>query len=264
MIVCLALPKKKKTCVSETAQGDLNVTVNGVPFVMKLVKGGTFQMGSEDSDAFGDEKPVHGVTLSSFYIGETEVTQSFWKAVMCAEQASSSWTDEFGRGDNYPAYRVSWNDCQDFIHKLNDLTGYNFRLPTEAEWEFAARGGNSGIGYKYAGGNSIGDLAWYQDNSGRKTHEVKTKSPNELGLYDMNGNVWEWCGDYWKSNYDNGSQTNPKGPSSGTDRVLRGGSWDNIPRLCRVSSRRGRNPGDWNYYIGLRLCLSSKTKASAK
>ena len=225
---------------------------------MKRVAGGTFQMGAtseQDSDAYSDEKPVHSVTVSTFYMGETEVTQALWKAVMGSEPTyNGGWENQYGRGDNYPAYRVSWNECQEFIRKLNSLTGRNFRLPTEAEWEYAARGGNQSYGYKYAGSNSIGSVAWYTDNSGSKTHAVKGKSPNELGLYDMSGNVWEWCGD-WYGSYGRGSQTNPKGPSSGSGRVLRGGGWYASARGCRVSYRDDHAPGNGYSGGGFRLCL---------
>ena len=227
----------------------LTITANGVSFVMKRVPGGTFQMGSDDSDAYNNEKPVHSVTVSSFYMGETEVTQALWKAVRGSNP--SHW-----KGDNLPVENVSWNDCQDFIRKLNSLTGRNFRLPTEAEWEYAARGGNQSNGYKYAGSNNIGGVAWYNENSGRKTHAVKGKSPNELGLYDMSGNVWEWCGDWYGSSYYlSSSSNNPEGPSSGSRRVSRGGGWNCGERNCRVSNRSYDGPGDRNYLSGFRLCL---------
>ena len=235
-------------------------TVNGVSFKMIPVEGGTFQMGSDDSDAYDKEKPVHQVTLSSFSIGETEVTQALWYAVMGAKPTSSkSWSADYGLGDNYPAYYVSWNDCQTFITKLNQMTGKTFRLPTEAEWEFAARGGNKSNGYIFSGSNTIGDVAWYKVDSSDLgsspdygAHEVATKAANELGIYDMSGNVWEWCQD-WYGDYSSGSQTNPIGPSSGSDRVLRGGSWYFNARLCRVSYRGNDTPTRANYGIGLRL-----------
>ena len=226
---------------------DLTITANGVSFVMKRVAGGTFQMGSDDSEAYSDEKPVHSVTVSTFYMGETEVTQALWKAVMGSNP--SNW-----KGDNLPVEMVSWNDCQEFIRKLNSLTGRSFRLPTEAEWEYAARGGSRSGGTKYAGSSSIGSVAWYTDNSASKTHAVKGKSPNELGLYDMSGNVWEWCSD-WKGSYGSGSQTNPKGPSSGSHRVLRGGSWRSNARDCRVSYRLDFGPDFRDGRNGFRLCL---------
>ena len=232
--------------VEQPANGDdLIIPVNGVNITMKPVAGGTFQMGSDDSEADSDEKPVHSVTLSSFYMGETEVTQALWKAVMGTNPS-------YFKGDNLPVENVSWNDCQEFIRKLNGLTGKNFRLPTEAEWEYAARGGNQSNGYKYAGSNNIGSVAWYADNSG--THAVRGMSPNELGLYDMSGNVWEWCSD-WKDSYSSGSQTNPKGPSSGSYRVLRGGSWGSLAENCRVSNRSDYGPVRRRGSDGFRLVL---------
>ena len=228
-------------------------TVNGVSFKMIPVEGGTFQMGSDDSDAWDWEKPVHQVTLSSFSIGETEVTQALWYAVMGAKPTSSkSWSADYGLGDNYPAYYVSWDDCQTFIGKLNELTGQTFRLPTEAEWEYAARGGNKSNGYTYSGSNTIGDVAWYWDNSNTMTHDVATKAPNELGIYDMSGNVYEWCQD-WLDDYSSGSQTNPTGPSSGSNRVVRGGSWYYYARDGRVSGRGSYTPSYSSNYLGFRL-----------
>ena len=206
--------------------------VNGVEFRMVAVEGGTFQMGAtpEQQSQYGDEKPVHQVTLSSFSIGETEVTQELWEAVMGSNPSY------FKSNNKLPVERVSRDDCQAFIGKLNELTGQFFRLPTEAEWEFAARGGNNSKGYKYSGSNSIGEVAWYNGNSSEKTHEVATKSPNELGLYDMSGNVNEWCQD-WYGSYSSSSQTNPTGPSSGSYPVCRGGCWDAHFSHCRNSSR---------------------------
>ena len=230
-----------------TASEYQTITIDGVSFTMKLVEGGTFQMGSNDSDAESDEKPVHDVTLSSYYIGETEVTQALWKAVMGNNPS-------YFKGDNLPVEQVSWNDCQEIIHKLNQKTGKNFRLPTEAEWEYAARGGKKSKGYKYSGSDNIGSVAWYTDNSGSKTHPVKGKSPNELGLYDMSGNVYEWCSD-WYGNYSSGSQTNPQGPLSGSNRVLRGGCWNNSARRCRVSYRYYLDSYITFNYFGFRLAL---------
>ena len=152
-----------------------------------------------------------------------------------------------------PVEQVSWNDCQEFIKKLNQLTGMNFRLPTEAEWEYAARGGNKSKGYKYSGGNTIGNVAWYTDNSS-STHDVNTKAANELGIYDMSGNVYEWCQD-WYGNYSSSSQTNPTGPSSGSNRVSRGGSWNYSARSCRVSYRNYCSPDVGYDNLGLRLVL---------
>ncbi len=226
------------------------ITVNGVTFNMVHVKGGTFTMGAtseQGSDAYNSEKPTHRVTLSSYYIGETEVTQALWQAVMGNNPSSF-------KGDNLPVETVSWNDCQEFIRKLNALAGKKFRLPTEAEWEFAARGGTKSCGYKYSGSNTIGDVAWYNGNSEMKTHSVKTKSPNELGLYDMSGNVWEWCSD-WYDSYKIGLWTNPTGPLGGSARVYRGGGWGCNPWLCRVSSRGNGGPAYRRSDLGLRLVL---------
>lgn len=242
--------KPEQPPTTQPSGAAITVTANGVSFVMKRVAGGTFQMGSDDSEAFSDEKPVHSVTVSPFYMGETEVTQELWIAVM--ENNPS-----YRKGDNLPVENVSYNDIVDeFLPELNRLTGRSFRLPTEAEWEYAARGGNSSNGCKFAGSYSIEKVAWYDDNSGGKTHAVKGKSPNELGLYDMSGNVWEWCSDWYSSSYySSSSSNNPKGPSSGSDRVLRGGSWFNDARRCRVSYRVNYDPDYRDFYFGLRLCL---------
>lgn len=223
------------------------ITVNGVSFKMIAVEGGTFQMGatSELQDAWDDEKPVHSVTLSSYHIGETEVTQALWQAVMGGNPS-------YFKGDNLPVEQVSWDDCQAFISRLNKLTGRNFRLPTEAEWEFAARGGNKSRGTEYSGSSNIDDCAWYDDNSGNKTHPVATKQPNELGIYDMSGNVWEWCSD-WYGKYSSDAQTNPTGPASGSCRVIRGGSWGSSATYCRVTFRNCYAPGFRNGNLGLRL-----------
>ncbi len=230
----------------------LKITVNGVEFNMIGVSGGTFQMGAtaeqpQNSDT-SDEHPVHQVMLSDFYIGETEVTQELWQAVMGSNPSY------FKTSNQLPVECVSWNDCQTFITNLNQLTGKQFRLPTEAEWEFAARGGNKSKGYKYSGGNDIGAVAWYSQNSGRKTHEVGTKSPNELSIYDMSGNVFEWCQD-WYGSYSSEAQINPTGPSSGTDRVIRGGDWSGYEGYHRVSNRNWWSPSYKDRGRGLRLAL---------
>jgi formylglycine-generating enzyme required for sulfatase activity/predicted Ser/Thr protein kinase len=229
-------------------QGNLSFNINGISFKMIKVDGGTFSMGKKYK-IFGDpdESPVHSVTLSDFYIGQTEVTQALWKAVMGINPSKF-------KGDDKPVETVSWDDCYTFIAKLNKITGKTFSMPTEAQWEFAAKGGNLSNGYKFSGSNYINDVAWYIKNSGGTTHDVGTKSPNELELYDMNGNVWEWCCD-WYGYYSNNSQTNPTGPSNGSDRVLRGGSWRYIAGLCRVSTRGDNTPDCRGNYIGLRLVL---------
>jgi formylglycine-generating enzyme required for sulfatase activity len=213
---------------------------------MVYVSGGTFKMGGKRKPFF-DEKPTHSVTLSSYYIGKYEVTQAEWKTVMGSNPSEI-------KGDDRPVENVSWDDCQTFISRLNSITGRSFSLPTEAQWEFSARGGNSSRGYKYSGSNNVGDVAWYIDNSGGTTHDVGTKSPNELGLYDMSGNVWEWCSD-WGGNYSSNSQTNPTGPSSGSGRVNRGGSCGGLAGGCRVSCRYFNSPGRRYGGMGLRLVL---------
>ena len=217
---------------------------------MVPVDGGTFWMGAnpEDSEAYGDEKPRHQVTLSDFSIGRYEVTQEEWEAVMGSNPS------EF-KGAKRPVENVSWGDCQEFIRKLNEKTGKQFRLPTEAEWEFAARGGNKSQGYQYSGSNNPGAVAWYYyGNSGNQTHDVGQKSPNELGLYDMSGNVREWCQD-WYDDYSSSSQTNPTGPASGSNRVLRGGSCDGGAWDCRVSLRDYYTPDNRYDDLGFRLVL---------
>ena len=232
-----------------TQDGENKVyTVNGVSFTMVAVKGGTFTMGAtaEQIGAESDESPTHSVTLSDYYIGETEVTQELWQAVMGSNP--SRFTGNMQR----PVEDVFWNDCQTFITKLNELTGESFALPTEAQWEYAARGGKSTKGYLYSGSNSIADVAWYRDNSSLTTHPVKSKSPNELGLYDMSGNVWEWCAD-WFGSYSSTSQTNPIGPSTGSDRVLRGGSWLFNAAYCRIAYRFSLTPTNAYGNFGLRL-----------
>ena len=230
---------------------DQTFAVGDVTFKMIAVKGGTFTMGAtpeQGSDAYDREKPAFEATLSDYYIGQTEVTQALWVAVMGDNPS-------FSTGDlNLPVERVTWNDCQDFIAKLNEMTGKNFRMPTEAEWEFAARGGNKSQGYKYSGSNDVNEVAWYQGNSMEQSHIVATKSPNELGLYDMSGGVWEWCQD-WLGNYVGEPQTNPTGPESGTFRILRGGSWYGAVGYCRNSYRGYYMPGGYSGDLGLRLVL---------
>ena len=246
----------------------LDFTVNGVTFTMVLVEGGTFTMGAtaEQTGAYNDEKPAHQVTLSSYYIGQTEVTQALWEAVMGYSPTSdgSSWSSSDGLGDNYPAYNISYNDVLSFISKLNSLTGRTFRMPTEAEWEYAARGGNKSKGYRYSGGNTLDNVGWYWDNSDQTTHLVAQKAANELGLYDMSGNVWEWCSDYWYGTYSSSPQTNPTGPSKGSDRVMRGGCWCDDAALCRVADRNNYSPSLRDTFYGVRLALSSSSREGAK
>ncbi len=215
---------------------------------MVRVQGGTFVMGAtseQGTNARADEKPTHKVVLGDYYIGKYEVTQAEWEAV-------TGKNPSFFRGENRPVECVSWQECQEFLKKLNELTGLQFALPTEAQWEFAARGGNKSRGSKYSGSNHTHAVAWCATESGSETHPVGTKQPNELGLYDMSGNVWEWCGD-WYAGYSSGSQTNPTGPASGWERVRRGGEWGSDANACRVSHRFHYNPHQRTYSIGLRL-----------
>ena len=279
--------------IDSSNNGLLIFTVNGVTFKMIYVKGGTFQMGAtseQGSEADSDEKPAHSVTLSDYYMGEMEVTVALFSKFISetgyrtdAEkegwacrwmQVDGMWQWNVVNGINWkydakgyvrnsseyshPVLYVSWNDANEFCKWLCQKTGKTFHLPTEAEWEYAARGGGKSVGYKYSGSDNINDVALYADNSGGNTHAVGTKQPNELGLYDMSGNVWEWCSD-WYGSYGSGAQTNPEGPSSGSLRVLRGGSWNNYARHCRVSIRYGFNQGDRYDRLGFRLSMSSSS-----
>ena len=226
-------------------------TVKGISFDMIQVEGGTFRMGyigEHDTDTEDDEKPAHKVTLRDYYIAKTEVTQALWRVVMGTSPSHFS-------GDNLPVECVSWNDCQKFIRELNKKTGKNFRLPTEAEWEYAARGGNRSRGYKYSGSDNLSSVAWYGDNSNGNTHFVATKQSNELGIYDMSGNVYEWCSD-WYDYYDGENHTNPMGANKGKSRVLRGGCWTDRPKDCRSSSRSKIHPSCPFNFIGFRLALN--------
>ena len=231
-----------------------NITIpvkDGISIDMVRVEAGTFTMGAtpEMEKYFDWERPTHQVTLTNdYYIGKYEVTQALWQAVMGSNPS-------IFKGDNLPVEQVSWDDCQEFISKLNRITDKKFRLPTEAEWEYAARGGNKSIGYQYSGSNNISDVAWYKDNSGSKTHAVGIKQSNELGIYDMTGNVWEWCQD-WYRRYDSSSQVNPTGANSGSYHVYRGGSWNITTLECRSSYRNGIAPDERCYDLGLRLVLS--------
>ena len=249
----------EETPVNPNEPQTLVFTVNGVSFTMVTVEGGTFTMGATDeqvSDAYDIELPAHQVTLTSYCIGQTEVTQELWLAVMGSNPS-------YFTGDlQLPVERVSWNDCQQFVHKLKELTGMPFRLPTEAEWEFAARGGRLSQGYKFAGSNTIAAVAWYYDNCyavgssspDYGTHAVATKAPNELGLYDMSGNVWEWCND-WLAEYSTDYQLDPTGPAEGGGKVYRGGSFYRSDKDCRVSVRFNTIPQQSSGERGLRLAL---------
>ena len=232
---------------------ELAIPVNSNVYVeLVKVEAGSFNMGAtlEMQEPYRNEKPVHRVTLTNnYYIGKYEVTQALWQAVMGSNPSQI-------KGDNLPVETVDWNDCQGFISKLNAMTGKRFRLPTEAEWEYAARGGKKSRGYQYSGSNTLGDVAWYDGNSGFKTHAVGTKQPNELGIYDMAGNVLEWCQDRYGS-YSSSPQTNPTRAVGGAGRVNRGGSWYSSARDCRTSFRSTLVTSDIRSdNLGFRLVLS--------
>jgi formylglycine-generating enzyme required for sulfatase activity len=248
---------------SKTAECNVKVVATGSLLPgepeMVFVEGGTFIMGNDNGGLY--DKPAHPVILSSFSIGKYEVTQGQWAAVMgsnpsfCYEYPSSC-----SYGDNYPVDRVSWNDIQTFITRLNELTGKNYRLPTDAEWEFAARGGNKSNGYTYSGSNTIGNVAWYTDDYDNPifgSRPVGGKLPNELGIYDMTGNVWEWCSDWHDAYSSSETHINPAGPSSSTSnsRVQRGGSWMNGAFLCTLTMRGFYAPSYKNADLGFRLVL---------
>ena len=229
------------------------ISVDDVSIEMVYVEGGKFKMGAtieQGTNVFDDEKPVHEVNISDFYICKYEVTQALWQAVMGNNPS------HFTYDMQCPVDCVSWNDCQIFIRKLNEMTGKQFRLPTEAEWEFAARGGNRSRGYIYSGSNSIDNVAWYVANSGQETHPVGTKYSNELGLFDMSGNVTEWCQDWWGS-YNGYLQTNPKGAASGTNRISRGGCYNHTDGNCRVARRLNYYYSISTEYQGLRLAADT-------
>ena len=234
----------------------LEFEVEDVSFKMILVEHGSFTMGatSEQEDPYDDEKPAHKVTLTKdYYMGETQVTQALWNAVMGDNPSRF-------KGEKRPVECVSWDECQKFIKELNrklrsQLHGKSFRLPTEAEWEFAARGGNKSCGYQYSGSDNLDEVACYSGNSNDETCDVASFEPNELGFYDMSSNVCEWCLD-WYEDYKRSAQTDPKGPLGGYYRVIRGGSWYDVVRDCRLSYRGNGSP-DFSYcFLGLRLALS--------
>ena len=211
---------------------------------MVFVEGGSFSMGSSSGET--DEQPVHNVLLSDFSIGKYEVTQAQWMAVMGSNPSY------FINCDQCPVESVSWNEVEQFITKLNQMSGKSYRLPTETEWEYAARGGNKRKDYTYAGSNDLDSVAWYTANNNAKPHIVGAKKPNELGICDMSGNVWEWCSDRY-GDYTSSAQTNPQGPSMGSDRVMRGGSWNYTAQYCRSAIRNYYQPDDRSFHLGFRL-----------
>lgn len=237
-------PVNKPAPKSGMSQADKERILQNLINNMVYVEGGTFTMGRGVQTVYD---PMPTVTLSGFSIGKYEVTQEEWQAVMGSNPSHF-------KGAKRPVEQVSWTDCQEFIRKLNQLTGRRFRLPTEAEWEYAARGGNRSQDYQFAGSDSIDDVAWHTGNSDSKTHPVGQKRSNELGLYDMSGNVSVWCQD-WYAEYGRDSQTNPKGPDSGSERVIRGGIWGGYAWTCHHGRRFYAKPTRRNSYTGLRLAL---------
>jgi formylglycine-generating enzyme required for sulfatase activity len=228
-----------------------------IPIIPEFVavKGGTFRMGS--NSGYREEKPVHNVTVSDFNISKTEVTFEQYDVFCDATGRGKPYDEGWGRGDR-PVINVSWRDAVAYCEWMSKVTEKTYRLPTEAEWEYAARGGNKSKGYTKSGSNDLDAVGWYSSNSGRKTHPVAQKQPNELGLYDMSGNVWEWCSD-WYGDYSSSPQTDPQGSNSGDYRVLRGGGWyhDTLDHYCRVASRGRSIPVSWrNPHSGFRLVLS--------
>ena len=246
----------------QTLSGPQDYVESTLGLNMKLVyvEGGQFQMGatSEQSDTDSDEYPVHSVTLDSYYISATEVTQAQWQAVMGTtihQQAAKAGKSVMRVGSDYPMYYVSWEEARAFCSELSALTGKTYLLPTEAQWEYAARGGKKSRSSQYSGSYSVDAVAWYSSNSGGSQHPVGKLRANELGLYDMSGNFWEWCND-WYGSYSSNAQFNPTGPSSGSDRVLRGGSWYNSAGYCRVANRSSGSPSGRGNLRGFRVvCL---------
>lgn len=283
MLLCLSAAvwtgcDKDKENLNESASaenGEENYveTAFGMELQMVYVEGGTFMMGATEEqgdDVVDAEKPVHSVTLDGFYIGKYEITQAQWEAVMgttVAQQCNKEFQEQGGDmelrgvGDNYPMYYVSWEEVQSFCKKLSAQAGKKYRLPTEAEWEYAARGGNKADGTKYAGSDNIDEVAWNVSNgkSDETSYSVGMKRPNGLGLYDMTGNVWEWCSDWFgESYYSISSTVNPRGPSYGSNRVIRGGSWYDDALYCRVSSRHCGMPDIRLSAFGFRIVCEAK------
>lgn len=256
-------PSYQQPTYSQTPQSYVEDAGCGLNMKMVYVEGGSFRMGAtpeQGSDADSDESPVHTVRLDSYYMAECEVTQAQWEKIMGTtiyqqrDKANTQWPMR-GVGDKNPMYYVNWEEAQAFCRELSAMTGNTYLLPTEAQWEYAARGGNKSRNYKYSGSYAIDAVAWYDSNSGSATHWVKQKRANELGLYDMSGNVWEWCSD-WYGSYSSSEQSNPTGAGSGQRRVLRGGGWGSDAGYCRVSSRNYNTPSFRNNFYGFRVvCL---------
>ena len=256
IVLCLgglaSLCAKPKSSIPDSLQV-LHFEVNGVPFDMQRVEGGVFVMGGtyeQHRESISTDLPTHTVALNTYYIGTTEVTQALWKAVM----PEWNFLDDFYTPTHPMAY-ISWYDCQEFIRRLDSITGLPVRLPTESEWEFAARGGNRSLGYRFAGSNIIDSVSWYLNNAGFRQHQVASRWSNELALYDMTGNVSEWCSD-WYGRYYLGTEPNPKGPENGKWKVLRGGHFGNCEDNLYLSRREFLDPNEATNYCGLRLALT--------
>lgn len=259
--ICYALgwleapPEEPSQEIVSSSSNDRVFTVGGTEFRMIFIEGGTFDMGATPDQgmyAGFDEKPSVQTTVGNFFICETPVTQALWETVMGDNPSHF-------KGDRLPVERVSWEECSEFLDKLSALTGCPFRMPTEAEWEYAARGGKKSMHTRYSGADDgrRSDAMWYKENSQNSSHEVGTKVPNELGICDMSGNVSEWCSDWYFNSYaSSGSRVNPSGPSFGSARVYRGGSWDDKIIACRVSKRASMNPIYKNKLVGLRLAAT--------
>ena len=238
---------------SDDLSYDIRKTVMEIVKSMVLVKGGTYAMGSNSSFSFPDEKPIHWVSLSDFFLAKVTITQKQWASIM---GENPLWNQEYGKGDNYPANFISYEEAMQFVDKLNKYSGLEFRMPTEAEWEYAACGGIYSQGYLYSGSNNVNEVAWCKSNSNGKMHLIATLSPNELGLNNMSGNVWEWCSD-WYGNYTGDSANNPTGPSSGVKRVVRGGSFTYDANYCRCKVRNSLPETNRSLAVGLRLATSA-------
>lgn len=247
--------------VAASGGQDFVETALGLNMKMVYVQGGDFLMGAtseQGSDAENDEKTIRRVRLDSYYIGECEITQEQWEKVMGTsiyQQANKAGASVKATGPGYPMYYVSWEEAQAFCRELSRLTGRTYCLPTEAQWEYAARGGNKNEGTKYSGSWSIDAVAWYDGNSGSNVRPVKNKRANALGLYDMSGNVREWCVDWYSKSYNVNDTNNPTGASTGSSRVLRGGGWNNYARYCRVSYRYYNFPSSRFSDLGFRVVV---------
>ena len=237
---------------------NLEIKIGKVSFNMIYVEGGTFLMGAQnlnindknyDETAYPEEEPIHTVNIKSFYLAESPVTQKLWLKVMGYNPSASK--SFFKKHEQYPVDSISWDDSREFIERLNIITNQHFRLPTEAEWEYAARGGNKSMGYLYSGSNDINEVGWYKMP---KSQKVMGKKPNELGLYDMSGNVWEWCHDKYGC-YESATKDNPTGSKIGVNRVLRGGSWHSDAHYCRNTMRNSGSPAFNFISVGMRLAL---------